>query len=106
MTLLNNDNDVVTYQSNSAADGFAVFSEVYYDKGWKAYIDNKETPVIRTNYVLRGLVIPAGQHQIRFEFKPASFYTGQTITQIANIIILLALIAAAYFVYRNGRKKI
>ncbi|RYY43008.1 MAG: hypothetical protein EOO06_20330 [Chitinophagaceae bacterium] len=105
ITLLNNDNDIVTYQSNSAAEGFAVFSEVYYDKGWKAYIDNKETPIIRTNYVLRGLVIPAGQHQIRFEFKPASFYTGQTITQIANIIILLALIAAAYFVYRNGRKK-
>lgn len=104
--LLRNDNDVVTYQSNAAGTGFAVFSEIFYDKGWKAYIDEKETPIIRTNYVLRGLVVPAGQHTIRFEFRPTAFYTGQAITQIAAALILLALIAAAYFVYRNNRKQV
>ncbi|RYZ56572.1 MAG: hypothetical protein EOO14_12170, partial [Chitinophagaceae bacterium] len=103
--LLRNDNDVVTYQSNVAGNGFAVFSEIFYDKGWKAYIDEKETPIIRTNYVLRGLAVPAGQHTIRFEFHPTSFYTGQTITQIAAALILLALIAAAYYVYKSYRKK-
>ncbi|MDQ3276727.1 MAG: YfhO family protein, partial [Bacteroidota bacterium] len=104
--LLSNENDVVTYQSSSTGTGFAVFSEVYYDKGWKAYIDGKETPVLRTNYVLRGLVVPAGQHTIKFEFHPSAFYTGQTLAQIACVLILLALLAAAYFVYRNNRRAV
>ncbi|HET7898225.1 MAG TPA: YfhO family protein, partial [Flavisolibacter sp.] len=103
--LLKNDNDVVTYESNSASDGFAVFSEVYYDKGWKAFIDGKETPIIRTNYVLRGLQVPAGKHVIKFDFHPASFYTGQTLAQIASALIILALLAAVFHLYRSYRKK-
>lgn len=103
--LISNENDVVTYQSHAAGTGFAVFSEIFYNKGWKAYIDEKETPILRTNYVLRGLVVPAGQHTIRFEFRPESFYTGRTLTQIACVLILLGLMAAAFFVYRNYSKK-
>jgi hypothetical protein len=101
--LIKNDNDVVTYQSTSSSTGFAVFSEVFYDKGWKAYIDGKEAPIIRTNYVLRGLSVPAGQHEIRFEFKPASYYTGTTVSLIASIIILLALVLAGWQVYKRNR---
>jgi hypothetical protein len=104
--LLYNDNDEVSYRSSSTAPRFAVFSEVFYNKGWKALIDGKETPIIRTNYVLRGLMIPAGQHQIQFIFHPASYYTGQTLTLIASIIILLALIAAAYFTFRSVQNKV
>ncbi len=103
--LLYNDNDEAAYRSNSTSPGFAVFSEVFYSKGWKALIDGKETPIIRTNYVLRGLMVPAGQHQIQFVFQPASYYTGQTLTMIASILILLALAAAAYFTFRPVRNK-
>jgi hypothetical protein len=103
--LIKNDNDVITYQSTSSSTGFAVFSEVFYDKGWKAYIDGKETPIIRTNYVLRGLSVPAGQHEIRFEFKPASYYTGNTVSLIASIVILLALVLAGWQVYKQNRVK-
>jgi hypothetical protein len=103
--LLKNDNDEVTYQSSSTTNNFAVFSEVFYDKGWKAYIDGKETPIIRTNYVLRGLVIPAGNHQIRFVFHPTSYYTGEKISLFAGIIIFLALIAAAFHLYRTRNAK-
>lgn len=99
--LLKNDNDEITYQSSSPVNGFGVFSEVYYDKGWKAYIDGKETPIIRTNYVLRGLSIPAGQHQIQFVFHPASFYTGQKVSLIAGILVLLSLLVAAVHTYRK-----
>jgi hypothetical protein len=99
--LIKNDNDVITYQSQSNANQFAVFSEIYYDRGWHAYIDNKETPIVRTDYALRGLAIPAGKHEIRFEFKPASFYDSQTIAIIASAIIWLMLLATTYTVLKR-----
>ena len=94
--LVNNDNDLVNYTSNSATKQLAIFSEVYYKLGWKAYIDNKETPIIKANYVLRGLVIPAGNHQIRFEFKPSSIESAQMASKSVSWIlwgILLGLLA-------------
>ena len=86
----------MTYHSTSTAPRFAVFSEVYYNRGWRAYIDNTEAPIIRTDYVLRGLSIPAGQHDIRFSFHPASYYTGRTIQIIASILLYLLIIAAGF----------
>ena len=103
--LIQNTNDAATYRSVSSNPRFAVFSEIYYDRGWKAYIDEKEVPIIRTNYVLRGLSVPAGQHNIRFEFKPQSYNTGETISNIANILILIFLLIAAIQVYRKNNKE-
>ena len=102
--LLYNRNDEVAYTSNATAPGFAVFSEIFYSKGWKAYIDGKEAPILRTNYVLRGLSIPAGQHQIKFEFKPASYYTGNTISTIASILVFIYLALAAWQWYKNRNR--
>lgn len=103
ISLVEHSNDYMVYRSNNPAAGFGVFSEIFYDRGWKAYIDGKETPIIRTNYVLRGLNIPAGQHEIRFELKPASYYTGESVSMVANIIIFLLLIAAGIQVYRHNK---
>jgi hypothetical protein len=97
--LIHNDNDEMTYHSTSSSPRFAVFSEVYYDRGWHAYIDNKEVPIIRTNFVLRGLSIPAGQHDIRFTFHPSAYYTGRTIQIIAGILLYLLLIVAAFYTF-------
>jgi hypothetical protein len=94
IVLLNNNNDIVRYQSTAKTTNFAVFSEVFYDAGWIATIDGKETPIIQTNYVLRGLVIPSGKHEIVFSFKPASFYTGNKAAIGSSVIIWLLLIAA------------
>jgi hypothetical protein len=99
------DNDEIRYTSNATTNRFAVFSEVFYDKGWKAYIDDKEAPIIRTDYVLRGLSVPAGRHQIRFAFHPASYYTGNTIALIAGLVVFLLLIAALVQEYRTRRTK-
>lgn len=104
--LIKNDNDEITYQSSSAANRFAVFSEIYYDHGWKAYIDDKEVPIVRTDYVLRGLSIPAGQHTIRFEFRPASYYTGEKVAIAASVISLLLLIGAIVHTYRSRTKEV
>ncbi len=99
--LIKNDNDVITYQSESNTNQFAVFSEIYYDRGWHAYVDNKEIPIVRTDYALRGLAVPAGKHDIRFEFKPTSFYDSQTIEIIASAIVWLLLIATAFIVVKR-----
>jgi hypothetical protein len=92
--LVKNDNDLVTYQSTSNTDQFAVFSEVYYDKGWKAYIDDKEATIVRVNYVLRGLSVPAGNHKMRFEFKPASYYTSDKVAIASSALVWLLLIGS------------
>lgn len=104
--LIKNDNDEVTYKYSSSANRFAVFSEVYYDKGWKAFVDGKELPIVRTNYVLRGVTLPAGQNkEVKFVFHPESFYTGEKIALIASMIALLVLVAAIVQTYRRRPAK-
>ena len=101
--LINNNNDVVNYKSNAQVKQFAVFSEVYYKLGWKAYIDNKETPIIKANYVLRGLVVPSGQHEIRFEFKPSSISSAQMASSTSSVLLWISIIGLfiSPFVFKN-----
>lgn len=102
--LIHNDNDEMIYHSTSSQPRFAVFSEIYYNRGWQAYIDSHEVSILRTNYVLRGLAVPAGQHTIRFVFHPASYYVGRTIQILASILLLGLLAFAALKEYRRKLK--
>jgi hypothetical protein len=92
--LLINENDAAKYQYKSSSNQFAVFSEVFYDAGWKAYIDGKESAILQTNYVLRGMEIPAGNHTIEFKFEPASYAIGSKAAVGSSIIIWLLLLGA------------
>ncbi|HVU97608.1 MAG TPA: YfhO family protein [Puia sp.] len=94
ITLVSNDNDEASYLAQSNHRQFAVFSEVFYKRGWRAWIDDKEVPIIRTNYVLRGISVPAGRHVIRFFFRPLSYYLGRQIQWMASIIFLLMVAGA------------
>jgi hypothetical protein len=85
------------YSSNNKNDGFAVFSEMYYKNGWNATIDGKEAEVVRVDYALRGLNIPAGKHTIEFKFEPQVVKTGSTIALVSSIGIMLLLIGGIYF---------
>lgn len=80
----------LNYESNSTQAGFAVFSDIYY-KDWTAKIDGKETPIVRTNYVLRGLNIPAGKHKIEFSIYPSILKKGTPISIAGNILVLLMI---------------
>lgn len=102
--LIKNDNDIIEYESSSNSNGFAVFSEVYYDAGWKATIDGNEAPIYQTNYVLRGLQVPQGKHKITFEFKPASFVIGSKLAIGASAITWLLLIAAVFQSFRKRKE--
>ncbi|WPU99710.1 hypothetical protein SNE26_27230 [Mucilaginibacter sp. cycad4] len=88
--------DHMVYQSGSTASQIAVFSEVYYNKGWKMYIDGVEKPYFRADYLLRAAQIPIGNHKIEFIFHPASYYTGENISLAGSILLVLALGGAAY----------
>lgn len=91
---------VYDYESTSAQT--AVFSEIYYKAGWKAYLDGKEVPYFRANYILRAMQVPSGKHTIVFEFKPETFYLGEKIS-LAGSVVLMLLIGGGLFM--NYRKK-
>lgn len=103
--LVNNKNDEVNYTAKTNAKQLAVFSEIYYKDGWKAYVDEKETPIVKVNYVLRGLVIPVGDHKIRFEFKPNSISSTQKLAGGASILLWLGLIASVALAFQQFTKK-
>lgn len=85
------------YQANVPSEAFAVFSEIYYPEGWQAYIDDEPVEHVRVNFILRGLQIPAGEHTIRFEFKPQSYYLGSQVTLVSSILLCLVLLASLGF---------
>lgn len=85
----------LTYETSSAEPGVAVFSEIYYDKGWKAFIDGEQTPIFRTDYVLRGLYLTAGEHKVEFKYRATNFDAVSAVTLIASIIIILGVVAAS-----------
>jgi hypothetical protein len=94
--------DDMKYESSSPTSAVAVFSEIYYDKGWKMYIDGQEQPYFRADYILRAAVIPAYNHKIEFKFHPASYYTGEKISLAGSILLVLAL---GGVVFMEVRKK-
>jgi hypothetical protein len=77
------------YQSSARSNQLAVFSEIYYDKGWNAYVDGQLNPYFRTDYTLRGMLIPAGVHTIEFRFEPKSFALGKNISLASSALIIL-----------------
>ncbi|KJD32750.1 membrane protein [Tamlana sedimentorum] len=91
------------YESNNQNEGFAVFSEVYYPFGWKTFIDGKPVEHMRVDYVLRGLVIPAGKHSIEFKFDPDVVKTGSKITLASSILLFLLILGGIFYQFKNGR---
>ena len=101
--LLVSDPNYLKYDFNSDSEQLTVFSEIYYDKGWDAYIDGKKVPYFRVNYVLRAMSVPAGEHTIEFKFEPRSYFMGNKISYASSIIfVLLALAYLAINIKNNG----
>ncbi|RZK44733.1 MAG: hypothetical protein EOO94_04935, partial [Pedobacter sp.] len=101
--LVFNRNDVIQYNSNASTNQFAVFSEIYYPRGWKAYIDGKETEIVKVDYALRGLPLPAGKHVIDFKFVPESFLLGDKIGLVFGIISFLLLFVCLWLLWKDYR---
>ena len=97
------DNDAISYESNSTSNNVAVFSEIYY-KDWKAYLDGKEVPFFKANYVLRAMVIPAGKHVVEFKFEPSIFFTSKKISAVAGWLLFVLLVATLFFEWKRMNK--
>lgn len=87
----------LTYESNTGSDQLAVFSEIYYDQGWNAYIDGKSVPYFRANYVLRAMIVPVGKHTIEYKFEPAVYRIGEKISFASSLLLILLLIGGGVF---------
>lgn len=97
--------DRLTYLAKSANGGTVVFSEIYYPWGWKATIDGNPLPIARVNYLLRGVSIPSGEHEIIMTFDPDSVKTTTTVATIAVIAIYVWIIALIItLLYRTHKK--
>jgi hypothetical protein len=94
----------LTYESNAKSEQLAVFSEIYYNvrDDWKVTIDGQPAPLLRANYVLRALRVPAGKHTIVFRFDPISVSTGRTIDLISSILLVGLIVGA---VFMEARRK-
>ena len=93
------------YQSNTSRDQMVVFSEIYYDKGWNAYFDGNKLPHFRVNYVLRGMILPAGKHLIEFKFEPTVYRVGEKISFASSLLVILLVIGYGVFEIRKYLSK-
>ena len=94
------------YKTSAANEQLAVFSEIYYPKGWNVYIDGNKTDLLRADYILRAVIVPAGEHTVTFEYKPESYYMGARISAISSSLLLLALLGGiVFYIMRYMKKK-
>ncbi len=95
----------LTYHSSGESEQLAVFSEIYYDKGWNAFIDGNPAPYFRADYLLRAMRVPAGTHTIEFKFHPKSYYTGEKISLAGSVLLILMLIGTLAFEAKKRPEK-
>jgi hypothetical protein len=95
--LINYDVTELTYRTKTEKEQFVVFSEIYYKDGWNAYIDGKLTNHFRVNYVLRGMKIPAGEHEIEYKFEPKVIQQGGMISLFSYISIILVFVVWFFY---------
>ena len=101
ISLINYKPDELTYSYMSAEEQLTVFSEIYYKDGWKAYIDGELIPHFRVNYILRAMLVPAGEHNIVFKFEPGTYYAGRKVSLFSSILLILIISAGAYYLIRK-----
>lgn len=91
----------LVYETSTKTPQLAIFSEVYYPKGWNAYINGKPTEYFRADYVLRAMVIPPGNNKIEFKFEPGVIQTGSTISLVSSIVFVLILLGGLYYSFHK-----
>ena len=94
----------LSFDYKADTEQLVVFSDIYYEKGWKSFVDGEEVPHFRANYILRAMVLPAGEHTIDFRFEPRSYFAGKKIAATSSYILLILMLGAIGWEIRNRRK--
>ncbi len=98
--------DLMTYETSAKTPQLAIFSEIYYRESaseWICFIDGKEVPYMRANYVLRACIVPAGNHKIEFKFVSKGYKTGETLALISSIIMVLMTLMALFLYFKKNK---
>lgn len=96
--------DYVVYKTKTSKDQLAVFSEVYYAPDWRAYIDGKPADYFRVNYILRAMVVPAGEHTIEFKCEAPKLYQLIKVNILSGVLFILLVAGSLVLYYRKGKK--
>ena len=103
--LVKGDIHTMKYEAFASGTNLALFSEIYYPAGWKAFIDGQETPIIKSDYLFRGIVIPKGKHDIEFVFDSPVYNSSKKISLYANIFVLLILcFGVGGYIFKNKKQ--
>jgi hypothetical protein len=104
VNILEKKNEYIKLEANATGNNFLFISEIYYKPGWKAFIDGKETEIIKSNYAFRGVVVPKGKHTVEFKYHSDNFELGKTLSLSANILTLLLGFIAIFFYWKKRTK--
>lgn len=94
----------LVYEFSAQKEQVAIFSEIYYDKGWNAYINGEKVPYFRANYLLRAMQLKPGAYEIEFKFEPRSYSIGNAIALTSSILLIISILA--YFIWKTRKNKI
>jgi len=94
----------LVYHVSSKTAQVAVFSEIYYAKGWNAYINGTKVPYVRANYLLRAMPLKAGNYDIEFKFEPTAYSMGNTIALISSLLLILSIAGYIFWKWKTTRK--
>ena len=89
------------FESNANGNQFAVFSDIYYNKGWNVYVDGVKADYVRVNYLLRGMKIASGKHSIVFKFEPEGYIVGEKIALASSLLLVLLVGFGAFKAFKE-----
>lgn len=92
------------YKFSSKSDQVVVFSEIYYEKGWNAYINGQKVPYVRADYLLRAMALKAGNYEVEFKFEPTSYSVGNAIALTSSILLILSILGFIFWQWKNYKK--
>ncbi len=95
----------LVYESSARHNQFAVFSEIFFEDGWNAYIDGEKKEYFKANYILRSMIVPEGTHTVEFKFEPASYYLGRRLSQAGSALVIIFVLGIMLYELRAGLKK-
>ena len=98
-------NDLI-YNFNSKTDQVTVFSEIYYENGWNAYINGQKVPYVRADYLLRAMPLKAGVYEIEFKFEPKAYSIGNAIALTSSVLLILSLLGFLYWQWKSSKKTV